>query len=277
MVLGASSPKTIFCIIMRYLPILSLILFLCSCENSHEQEWLMIWSDEFEQTGQPDDTKWSFSGRKSPDWACYCTDSPANAFVADGYLHLMGTGDKQPDGTMQYHTGCLHSKGKFSFLYGKVEVRAKLSQGKGSWPAIWMMPEQNVYGGWPRSGEIDIMEHLNYDNRVYQTIHTEFLDNQGGKERVKYYVTAPYDVKDFNVFGCEWYPDSLVFSINGEKTFSYPKQQENTPEKWPFDQSFYIILNQALGGNWVGDIDPEDLPQEMQVDWVRVYQLSASK
>ncbi len=255
------------------LPLLLIAFLGCNQQTTkQDKKWKLIWSDEFDRAGPPNDQNWSFSGQNKADWACYCTDRIENAYVADGYLHVKGTVEQLPDGTMNYQTGCIQTKGKFSFLYGKIEVFAKLQHGKGSWPAIWMMPENSEYGGWPKSGEIDIMEHLNSDAYVYQTIHSEFLDNQGGKDSVSYYVTAPYNVGEFNVFACEWYPDSLCFSINDKATFTYPRGEGDDSKKWPFDKPFYIILNQALGGNWVGEINPEDIPQEMLVDWVRVYQ-----
>src|SRR5690606_20313311 len=112
----------------------------------------------------------------------------------------------------------------------------------------------------------------NFDTVVYQTIHSTYVDVQQKKEKPVYFATPSFKEGEFNVFGLEWYPDRLDFFLNGEKTFTYPKIEGATPEQWPFDQEFYIILDQALGGAWVGEIHDEDLPVEMVVDWVRVYQ-----
>ena len=112
--------------------------------------------------------------------------------------------------SVKYQTGCIESKGKFSFKYGKVEVRAKLSKGKGSWPAIWLMPEKSIYGGWPNSGEIDIMEHLNADTIVYQTIHSNYVDVQQKKKDPLYAITAPFHVDQYNVYGLEWFPTHWI-------------------------------------------------------------------
>ncbi len=240
--------------------------------DSDDKEWKLVWNDEFENDGTPDTAKWSFSGRRSPNWACYCTDSPGNAWVAGGKLYLRGTSATNPDDTARYNTGCIQTGGKFSFQYGRLEVHARLSRGQGSWPAIWMMPARSVYGGWPLSGEIDVMEHLNFDTIFYQTVHSDYIDNQKQRTNPVYYATAPFKTGEFNTFGLEWYPDRLDFFINGAKTFSYPKVEVAGSSQWPFDQEFYIILNQALGGSWPGPVNPEHLPVQMEVDWVRVYQ-----
>lgn len=264
----------------KLLLLFTVILFIISCKtkskiqqqaNQPVERWKLIWADEFNYKGAPDARKWSFAGRNRADWACYCADSKETAYVKDGSLYVSAILSKDTSDSSKYQTGCIQSKGKFSFIYGKVEVRAKLAKGKGSWPAIWMMPEKGVYGRWPHSGEIDIMEQLNSDTIVYQTLHSNYVDVQNKKEYPKYFITAPYQVDQYNVYGLEWFPDRLDFFINGKKTFTYPKLQEGESKQWPFDQKFYIILNQALGGNWVGSISDQNLPVQMMVDWVRVY------
>ncbi|RCW31572.1 glycoside hydrolase family 16 protein [Marinilabilia salmonicolor] len=252
-----------------------LIAISVSCSSGKDEDTpkrKIIWQDEFNEDGTPDPEKWTFAGRNTPDWACYCTDDPSTAFVRDGKLHLVGKLSENPEDTAKYNTGCISTKEKFDFKYGRIEVKAKLSKGKGSWPAIWMMPSENKYGGWPHSGEIDIMEHLNFDNFVYQTVHSEYVDIQNKRQNPDYSTTASFKEGDFNTYGMEWYPDSIVFMINNKKKLTYPKVEKEGAAQWPFDQPFYIILDQALGGNWVGEIIDEDLPVTMEVDWVRVYQ-----
>lgn len=251
--------------------LLSFLLFACDKVESQE-EWSLVWSEEFETDGAPDNQKWDFAGTGTPDWKCYCTDSEETSSVLDGNLVLKGIQQVNADGTKEYQTGCINTQGKFSFKYGKIEVRAKLPEGQGSWPAIWLMPAKSVYGGWPKSGEIDIMEHLNFDSYVYQTVHNEYLLNQGGKLNTTYHATAPIKSNDYNVYGLEWYPDRLEFFVNGTKNLTFSKPENANSDKWPYDQEFYIILNQALGGNWPGEINDADLPQIFLVDWVRVYQ-----
>lgn len=252
-------------------------LFSCKKpETTSANEWKLIWSDEFSTDGKPDNTKWSFAGRNKSDWCAYCNDDLSTTEVKDGKLYLRGIINPNASDGEKYLTGCIQSKGKFFFKYGKMEVCAKLSKGKGSWPAIWLMPEKSVYGGWPKSGEIDVMEQLNFETFFYQTIHSDYIDNLKQKENPKYYTTVPYEVDQFNIFGLEWYPDRIDLFFNGKKTFTYPKIDNNGSSQWPFDQEFYIILNQALGGNWPGPVNPDDLPVEMEVDWVKVYQQTSN-
>jgi beta-glucanase (GH16 family) len=253
------------------------LLMLGCCLNAASQQkkrWKLIWKEEFNHDGRPDESKWDFAPRKKANWACYCYNDTSTAVVSKGKLFLKGiVAGKSANDTAQYQTGCIHTKGKFSFLYGKMEVRAKLPQGKGSWPAIWLMPEEAVYGGWPHSGEIDVMEHLNYDTIFYQTLHSHYIDGLNKKQHPQYTHTAPFIAGEFNVFGMEWSRDKIEFFINGKRTFTYPKLQNDTTRvQWPFDQKFYIILNQALGGSWAGPIGNKDLPQQMEIDYVRVYQ-----
>lgn len=256
----------------KYLVVLALASVWACSSNTETNQWRLVWQDDFLNDGVPDPSKWSFTGRGKADWKCYCTDSPELAFVQNGFLYLKGVVNDNPDDPVPYNTACISTLEKFSFLYGKIEVRAKLSRGKGSWPAIWMMPVNNQYGSWPLSGEIDIMEHLNYDTFVYQTIHTNHTYNLGYKSDPLSHVTAPVISDDFNVYGLEWFPDRLDFYVNEMLTLSYPRLDSADSSQWPFDQPFYIILDQALGGNWVGEVHDEDLPVQMIVDWVKVYQ-----
>ncbi len=253
--------------------ILAGVLFLPACAQQPISGWKLVWNDEFSRDGKPDSAKWSFAPRKSSAWDCYCTDDTATAMVKGGYLYLNGILSKDPSDTAKYQTGCIRTKDKFSFKYGKLAVRAKLPEGQGSWPAIWLMPENNVYGGWPKGGEIDVMEHLNFDTIFYQTIHSYYIDRLNHKNDPKRYGTAAFKVGEFNVFAMEWYPDRIDLFINGQKTFSYPRMADDTTgTQWPFDQPFYIILDQALGGGWPGPVNDHDLPARMVLDWVRVYQ-----
>lgn len=253
-----------------FLFLLTTTISLSAQENS--ADWKLIWQDEFNYEGQPDSTKWSFSPRNTADWACYCADTEETTFVKNGNLHLRGILNTNPADTVKYNTSCIRTADKFAFKYGKIEVRAKLDKGKGSWPAIWMMPQDPQYGGWPHSGEIDIMEHLNFDSIVYQTIHSNYVDVQEKRNDPIYAAIVPLEVDEYNTYGVEWYADRLNFYVNGQKTYTYPKIDGADDKQWPFDQEFFIILDQALGGNWVGSIDDEDLPVEMLVDWVRVFQ-----
>lgn len=247
----------------------------CGAASDTDQQnnkWQKIWEDDFTGVSEPDSEKWSFSGRNTADWGRYCTDSEENVFIENDQLVLRSMLNTSESDTTRYQTACITTRDNFYFKYGKVEVRAKVSTGQGSWPAIWMMPQEAVYGGWPYSGEIDIMEHLNFDPFVYQTLHTEHTYINEERDNPPNHETAPIEPDEFNIYGIEWYPDRIDYFVNETKTFTYPRLDGADEVQWPFDQSFYLILNQALGGDWVGEINDEDLPVQMVLDWVRVYQ-----
>ncbi len=241
-------------------------------ENRRESSWRIVWQDEFEAS-QLDTDKWSKIPPNQADWGNYMTDDPRCYALENGSLSLIGIvnpdtlADPRP-----FLTGGIWSKGKFAFQYGKVEIRAKLESATGAWPAIWMLAEKNRYGAYPRNGEIDIMEHLNYEKRLFQTTHSYYTLELGFKEDPPHYATTAFDPSQFNTFGLKWYPDKLVFTLNGMETFTYPRAEGVDPSQWPYDQPFYILIDQQLGGGWVGEVNPDDLPVRMIVDWVRVYQ-----
>lgn len=246
-------------------------LFFSTCLNAQESSlWRMIFEDEF--SASTFDTRyWSYCTRANPDWAKYLTSSSETVNTVDGLLKvkLIKNTNTGTD-NVPYLSGGIQSRKKFNFTYGKVEVRAKFSNGQGSWPAIWMMPEDGS-AGWPACGEIDIMEHVNSEDRIYQTIHSDFVNTQGNRNPSPTQTTS-IDKNAFNVYGVEWHPDRLDFTLNGNVTFSYPRINTTKTGQWPFDKPFYIILNMAGGGSWTGPISEAALPFEMQVDWVKVYE-----
>lgn len=252
------------------------------CQNTAEihildqgkspSDWEVIWQDDF--NGQEiDTTYWTRIPPNTADWGNYMTDDPACYRIEDGKLYLKGI--VNPDTIKDirpYLTGGIYTKGKLAFQYGKIEIRAKLECAQGAWPAMWMLAEQNKYGKYPRNGEIDIMEHLNFDKIIYQTTHSYYTLDLGIKDNPKHHGTARININEFNTFGLEWHHDKLVFTLNGEKTFTYPRVEGVDPSQWPYDQPFYVLIDQQLGGSWVGKIEPNDLPVNMIIDWVKVYQ-----
>lgn len=242
-------------------------------KNGREQKkWQLVWQEEF--SGPSLDTaKWTRIQPNKADWGRHMTDKGICYDMSGGLLYLKGmvnpdtSVDKRP-----FLTGGIWSKGKFAFQYGMVEIRAKLECAQGAWPAMWMLAETDKYGGYPKNGEIDIMEHLNYDSIIYQTIHSYYTLTLKKKDVPPHHGTAPFKRDDFNVFGLKWYPDKIVYVLNGKETFTYPRLKNVDPSQWPFDQPFYLLIDQQLGGSWVGKVDPETLPVNMIVDWVRVYQ-----
>ncbi|MCF2709760.1 RICIN domain-containing protein [Bacteroides pyogenes] len=248
--------------------------------GTRSQQSLVIFEDDFEQTGRiPDTTKWSLCPRIEPAWGKHLSESYDQAFVENGNLVLLA---EKKEG--EYKAGGIQTLGKFDFQYGKVEVCARFTKtAQGGWPAIWMMPSIHRYAGssWPACGEIDIMEQLNHQSIVHQTIHSHY------KNTLHFYLPVPamissYKRDEYNVYGLEWTPDYLIFSINGQSKLKYPNMHfasEPSKKQWPFNAPFYLILNYALGGpdTWPGEIKDADLPAKMEIDWVRIYSHTLSE
>lgn len=232
----------------------------------------LIWFDEFEKEGTFNDKKWSYAPRGKVAWNKYMTHTMDYVFQKNGDLVLRMDNAKINGDDVPFHSGGIQSMGKFNIRYGKVEVRAKFTQGKGSWPAIWMMPEPSYsLGGWPAGGEIDIMEHVNNENVVHQTIHSSAVtDAEGGSSASQ---KTAYKTDDYNTYSIIWKPEYIEFYVNGNLQYTYRKTHDATNKEWPFSVPFYIILNQAGGAGWPGAITDSDLPFAMEVDYVRVYNL----
>ncbi|MGX5816588.1 glycoside hydrolase family 16 protein [Chitinophaga lutea] len=232
----------------------------------------LVWADEFDYSGAPDPAKWGYdlggNGWGNNEWQTY-TDSRTNASVANGVLTI--TALKEASG---YTSARLVSKGKGDFLYGRFEARAKLPKAKGSWPAIWMLPTDWAYGGWPKSGEIDIMEHVGYDtNMVHISVHTEAYNHSIRTQKsAKRILDGATD--DFHLYRVDWTPDSIRGYVDDAPLFAFANEKTGY-KTWPFDKRFHLLLNLAVGGNWGGQRGVDDLafPASMVVDYVRVYQL----
>ena len=237
-----------------------------------KMDWRIIWEDHFDNA-KLDTTKWTRIPPNNADWGKHMTSNQQCYSISNGNLFLKGiTNQDTLNDPRPFLTGGIYSKGKFAFQYGKIEIRAKLESAQGAWPAIWMLAEQKKYGAYPKNGEIDIMEHLNFDDIIYQTTHSYYTLELKQKETPPHHGTAKVDTSRFNTYGLEWYPDKLVFTLNDEETFIYPRVNGVDSSQWPYDQPFYVLIDQQLGGAWVGKVNPDNLPVQMIIDFVKVYQ-----
>lgn len=243
-----------------------------SCRKS-VQEWQLVWEDNFDQPDGFDQASWSKIPRGKSDWNKVMSDFDSCYAMRDGNLVLRGlVNHSLPEDTAAYITGGIYTKGKVGFSDGRVSVRAKLNGATGTWPAFWMLPEGE---GWPEGGEIDIMERLNDDSIAYQTVHSAYTHVLGIKDNPQHGSTGVIDKDDYNIYSVEMYDDSLVFYINDNRTFAYPRIQTDKEGQFPFTgKQFYLLIDMQLGGSWVGAVDPADLPVEMEIDWVRYYKRS---
>jgi len=244
------------------LVIVSLIFTIASAR------WVLQWSDEFKGKGI-DQSKWNFENGNNNGWGnselqCY-TNRPQNARISGGKLVIEAK--RENYGGCQYTSARMKTAGKFSTLYGKFEMRAKLPQGQGIWPAFWLLGDNIGQVGWPACGEIDIMEFIGKEpNRVYGSTHGVGFDTSHNTFNARGFSN------DFHTYAVNWQPNKLEFSVDGNiyKTVT----PGDTNGRWPFNsQKMFIILNLAVGGRWPGNPDGSTrLPQQFVVDYVRVYQ-----
>ncbi|WP_442587334.1 glycoside hydrolase family 16 protein [Pedobacter sp. AW31-3R] len=235
------------------------------------------WSEEFEYTGIPDQAKWKYD-RGGGGWynheKQYYSDREENVKVEDGKLKI--TAIRKNAGPETYTSGKITTKGKQSFLYGRVEARLKVPQGRGTWPALWMLSTNDAYGYWPNSGEIDIMEHVGYQpNVMHMTIHNKAANAKDKAELVaNKSKTIPTAITAFHVYRLDWTPEAIRGYIDDELLLEY-KNTNKGFESWPFDKEFYLLLNLAIGGDWGGveGIDNDIFPATYEVDYVRYYKM----
>ena len=259
--------------------LLSVLAFLCAC-TTNENEWNLVWEDNFDQTSGLDTATWSKIPRLevNPEWRKYMTDDEACYDVADGNLILRGMiNPNREQDTAAYLTGGIYTKYKRPFYGGRLEVKAKLQGARGAWPAIWMKPFDEDRLPWPSGGEIDIMERLNFDSIAYQTVHSVYTHKLGIKDNPPQGSTGRILPDDYNVYAVEMYPDCVVLFINDVKSFTYPRIETDKEGQFPFDKPYYLLIDMQLGGSWVGGIDDKDVPVEMKVYWVRYYQKPSCK
>lgn len=230
------------------------------------RKWKLVWSDEFNDTAL-DTLNWNIR-EAEPGWV----NNELQTYVKNGTIELKNgrlivTAKKVGD---KYLSGRINSQGKREFQYGRMEFRAKLPRGNGTWPALWMLGSNIQDVGWPTCGELDIMEHIGrLQNVVHGTVHNKMAHgahNHTGSQLVD---TAS---EAFHVYAIEWNNEKIDFFVNDTLYYTY-QPQEKTKESWPYDQPFFFIINFAIGGNWPGfDIEEKLLPQTLEVDYVRVYQ-----
>ena len=276
--------------------LLSFIL-LFSCKEKIKDKtsnYKLVWSDEFDYSGKPDSTKWGFEqGFIRNKEAQYYTDNSKNVRVENGHLIIEAHKENIANekymtdefqnkrwlryiseiDTANYTSASISTQGIAEWTYGKIDVKAKLPKGVGQWPAIWMLGTNRNEVGWPKCGEIDIMEHVGYNkDSIFGTIHTTAFNHMTGTQKgKKVFIDKPYDT--FHVFSLEWTPEKIDFLLDG-KVYNHIKNIYKTEDEWPFNKDFYLKINLAIGGGLGGKegIDDSVFPQQMVVDYVRVYQ-----
>jgi beta-glucanase (GH16 family) len=240
-------------------------------------QWALVWADEFDAPGNPDPARWTHDiGYIANQEAQYYTSRSENVRVEDGLLVIEAR--KEPWMGYAYTSARLKTQGLAQFLYGRVEFRARLPTGRGTWPALWMLGSNIGQVGWPTCGEIDIMENVGFDPlKIHGTVHTDAYNHTLGNHRSGTVEASPPPWEDFHVYSMEWTPDRIDIFLDGERYFTFENEGTGTAA-WPFDQPHFIIVNLAIGGSWGGQrgIDDSLFPHRMFVDYVRVYERKQS-
>ena len=271
----------------KLLPILlfSILLSTTHCitktEDYNKSAENLIWSDEFDRD-IIDLTKWRFEtgdhGWGNNEWQDYQPQGSDNVEVKDGTLRITarktGLGQRVGD----YTSARINSRE--SFLYGRIEIRAKMHdyKGPGIWPALWMLGVNIGYLGWPLCGEIDLMEYISSKpNSVLMTIHSQANNHKNGTQLSTGFVPLPNIEEEFNIFGLLWEEERLVFYVNRPEQvlLTINRPEDYNQENWPFDKHHYFLMNIAIGGSFGGSngVDDSIFPATMEVDYVRVYAL----
>ncbi|MGQ1788248.1 glycoside hydrolase family 16 protein [Saccharicrinis sp. GN24d3] len=259
--------------IVIHFALIGFIFSACSSPNKYK----LVWEDEFEYTGLPDSAKWDYdqegnqSGWGNKEEQFYTKARKENAWVENGILKITAIQEQYED--KNFSSARLISKADWQ--YGKVEVRAKLPDARGTWSAIWMMPGGWSFddGNWPDIGEIDIMEHVGHDlGVIHASAHSKDYQWQKGTQKTDTINVGNVNTQ-FHSYILEWTPDLMKAYVDDKLYFTYRNEGLGV-DKWPYNKPFYLILNVAVGGAWgsVEGIDSRAFPQTMEVDYVRIYQ-----
>ena len=267
--------KTFFVKSKPIIALLVLILVLISCASNYKNSQFkkLVWSDEFNYTGLPDSTKWNYDiggdGFGNNEAQFYTKKRLENARVENGNLVIEAR--KEDWENKNYTSARLVTKGKQDWKYGRIEVRAKLPKGKGTWSAIWMLSTDMKE--WPEDGELDIMEHVGYNQGfIHASVHTKKYNHIIGTQKTDTLVVKNASEK-FHIYTADWSPEKIDVYVDHQKYFTYVNT-EKIYEAWPFNQKLYLILNLAIGGNWGGKkgIDNSIFTQKFYIDYVKIYQ-----
>jgi beta-glucanase (GH16 family) len=237
-------------------------------------ERLLAWQDEFDGDAL-DSERWNqevlAAYTYNNELQAY-TDREDNMSLGGGQLII--TARRESYNGAGYTSARLNTSAKAGWTYGRFEGMIQVPEGQGTWPAFWMLPTDWTYGGWPESGEIDIMEHVGCDpNVVHGTVHTGAYNHTLGTQ-LGVSVDLSSATSDLHLYAIDWDEERIVFSVDGAAYFTFENDGAGDSDTWPFDQAFHFVLNLAVGGDWGGycGVDSSAFPQEYRVDWVRVYQ-----
>jgi beta-glucanase (GH16 family) len=238
--------------------------------------WKLVWSDEFNGRGGVDPAKWTYEEGylRNQEAQYYTKDRRENARQENGRLIIEARKDNWEGKPIT--SASLTTEGKAAWTYGRIEVRAKLPKGRGTWPAIWTLGTNIRQVGWPKCGEIDILENVGFDlDRIHHTVHTEAYNHTKKTHKAGSWV-LPNAAAGFHTYTADWDEKKIVFLVDGVPRFTFENDGKGDDDTWPFHRPQYLILNLAIGGSWGGQqgIDDALFPAQFEIDYVRVYQRS---
>jgi beta-glucanase (GH16 family) len=247
-----------------------------SATDGEHAGYELVWSDEFNTDKRINKNDWKIvRGNGCPQLCGFGNDErqtytskKRNLRIEDGKLVIEAHRRKA------YTSAKVTTQKMPGWQYGKIEVRAKLPTGLGTWPAIWMLPDENGYGSWPKSGEIDIMEHVGFrEGFVHGTVHTKAYNHKINTQR-GHEIQMLDATSIFHVYAIEWSANSIRWFVDSKQYYQFNKLDGDGFAEWPFDQPFHLILNLAVGGSWGGKhgVDRNAFPARFEIDWVRVWQ-----
>ena len=229
-----------------------------------------VWQDEFDGNGLPDSRRWEYEVGfvRNKERQYYTRDRRENARVEGGMLVIEAR--REPYETAEYTSASVTSRAQWT--YGRIEVRARLPKGRGTWPAIWTLGSNIRKVGWPACGEIDIMEHVGFDpGRIHANVHTTAYNHVKRTNKGNNILVSGPD-EGFHVYSITWTPAQIDTFVDGQRYFTFAKESGGDAV-WPFDKPQYLILNLAIGGSWGGQqgVDETAFPARFEIDYVRVY------
>lgn len=256
---------------------------------SAAKEWELLWSDEFDYTGQPDPDKWRNEvGFIRNNQLQYYTTRPENIHVNDGKLTITARKEQYPNANYKpgsdnwreknefasYTSASLNTKGKFAWTYGKIEVKARIPGGQGVWLAIWTLGDNVWEVDWPKCGEVDILEYVGREpNTVHTNIHYEKASDGRYSQHQKSRV-VPGMTDDFHVYSMEWDEEKMVIFVDGIAVNTFDNRLAGTTF---INKAQYLLLTLAIGGDWAGEVDDSIFPVVYEIDYVRVYKEKEKK
>ena len=255
----------------KYNIALLIALLLLNCYNKmkilNNQKYNLVWEENFDHTLNL--SFWNIE-IKEPGWVnnelqAYTSDKK-NLFIKDSKLHINAIKEKDN----YYTSGRLTTQQKINWQYGYFEIKAKFDSKKGTWPAIWLLSETIHEDGWPKCGEIDIMEHVNNEKQIHGSLHSDEYNHMKGNNLGNSY-SIGNKIEDFNIYGLEWTKDKISWYVNDVLFYSINKK-DYFKENWPYDNKYFMILNLAIGGNWPGNPSENFQSSLFIIDWIKVYQ-----